>query len=54
MVKAILLGGVAAVTIVAALLISLPSSQHPSQKPERQASNAAEDPQQPRTGTRDG
>ncbi len=54
MVKAIILGGVAAVTIVAALLISLPSSQHPSQRPERQASDAAEEPQQTRTGTRNG
>ena len=54
MVKAILVGGVAAVTLVAALLVSLPGGHHPSQQRERQADDAAEELQRARTGKRDG
>ena len=52
--KAIVLGGTAAVTLVAALLVSLPRVDAPSEKPEREASDATEKPQQARTGRRNG
>ena len=52
--KAVALGGAVTVTLVAALLVSLPRVEQPSEKPQRQASDATEAPQQSGSRRRDG